>query len=407
MNILWLIPAALLAFASVCLGYLYVLALASVRLRHTILLPQPRHRFAIAIPAHNEEAVIGGTIARLQTLDYAPDLYDIHVVSDNSEDRTSEIVRASGVTCWERVDETRRGKGYALAWLFERLLAHERRYDAMIVFDADSQVDPAFLRVMDGEMHAGHRVIQGHHVIANPTDNWFTAVMTIAFIMDNRLRNVGRSNLGFSSKLMGDGMCFDRHILEQCPWATTSLSEDAECQAQLLLRDVRVRFAADAITSGEIPASLAVARHQRARWMQGRADVSSQLASQVLKAGVRNLNLAQLDGAVELLLPSFSTLFVLTTVCILSWVGLRIAWPDTPFHRGWLSVLYAAVIAYPVLGLVLSGAPARLYLYLFYAPLYALWRTGLRLLVRLRRGPTTWVRTPRKSEGVVDAQFNH
>jgi uncharacterized RDD family membrane protein YckC len=117
----------------------------------------------------------------------------------------------------------------------------------------------------------------------------------------------------------------------------------------------------------------------------------------MLKAGLRNLNLAQLDGAIELLLPSYSTLFLLTSVSILFWVGLWIGWPDIPFPWGWPLALYVAVVAYPALGLVLSGAPLQLYLYLLYAPLYALWRTGLRVLVRLRRGPTTWVRTPRKS----------
>lgn len=397
MSSLWPIPAVLLVFVSLCLGYLYVVALASARLRHTARLARPSQRFAIVIPAHNEEAVIGDTIAGLQALEYPSDIYDIHVVSDNSTDRTAKVVRESNAICWERFDETHKSKGYALAWLFERLLVYERHYDAVVVFDADSRVDPAFLQVMDAELTAGHEVIQGRHVIANPADNWFTAVMTIAFVMDNRLRNVGRSNLGFSAKLMGDGMCFARHILERFPWTAALLSEDAEYQARLLLEDVRVRFAADAITYGEMPTSLEAARHQRSRWMQGRADVSARLAPQMLRAGLRKLNLAQLDGAVELVLPSYSTLLMLASAGTLLWGALWILWPDIPFPWGWLLALYLAFVVYPLLGLVLDGAPLRLYLYLAYAPFYVLWRTGVRLLVRLRRGPTAWVRTTRKT----------
>lgn len=69
-----------------------------------------------------------------------------------------------------------------------------------------------------------------------------------------------------------------------------------------------------------------------------------------------------------------------------------------------LAATWTAFLAYPLLALLLEGAPGKLYLYLAFAPLYALWRTGLRLWVRLRPGSTAWVRTPRAAEtaqGVV------
>ena len=91
------------------------------------------------------------------------------------------------------------------------------------------------------------------------------AGLRIAFVMDNRLRNLGRSNLGLSSKLMGDAMCFARGVLEAYPWGASSLTEDAEYRAHLLQHNIRVFFAPDARAYGEMVNSLSAARHQRAR----------------------------------------------------------------------------------------------------------------------------------------------
>jgi len=395
MTALWAILVILLVFISLCIGYLYFLVLASILGRRALIPDRPVHTFAIAIPAHNEEAVIGATVDHLLRLDYPRDMYDIHVVSDNSTDRTAEIARGRGVQCWERFDETRHSKGYALAWLFERLLSHEKAHNAIVVFDADSRVAPSFLRVMDAELCQGREVIQGHHVIANPADNWFTAAMYISFVLDN-LRNSGRSNLGFSSKLMGDGMCFIREVLERFPWTAASLTEDAEYQALLLLNGIRVAFASDALSYGEIPTSLAAARQQRSRWMQGRAELSRRLAPTLLRDGLRNRSLAQLDGAIEQAMPSYSTLLTLWGVVALIGGNLDLLVKGFTMPWGWALGLGVAFALYPVLGLLLAGAPRSIYRYLALAPLYVLWRTAVRLWVRLQRGPKEWVRTPRK-----------
>jgi cellulose synthase/poly-beta-1,6-N-acetylglucosamine synthase-like glycosyltransferase len=388
--------AILLVLVSLCLGYLYFLILASILRRRAPISDRPVHAFAIAIPAHNEEEIIGTTVDHLLQLDYPRDMYDIHVVSDNSTDRTAEIVRRRGVQCWERFDEARRSKGYALAWLFERLLCHERAYDAIVVFDADSRVAASFLRVMDAGLCQGRQVLQGRHVIANPGDNWYTATMYIIFVLYN-LHNTGRSNLGFSARLMGDGMCFAREVLERFPWTTVGLTEDAEYQALLLLEDIRVAFAPDALSYGEIPTSLAAARRQRSRWMYGRAEVARRLVPVLLQSGLRRLSLVQLDGVIEQVMPSYSTLLTLWGAVALIGGGLDLLVGGFAMLWGWVLGLGIALALHPVLGLLLAGAPRSLYVYLAFAPFYVLWRTAIRLRVRLQQGPMGWVRTPRKA----------
>ncbi len=102
---------------SLPLFYLCLLALAAIRTRSTRSGEGLRHRFAIAIPAHNEETVIGQTVATLHNLNYPADLYDVFVVADHCIDHTAEIARAHGAICLERTDGVRGGKGAALNWL--------------------------------------------------------------------------------------------------------------------------------------------------------------------------------------------------------------------------------------------------------------------------------------------------
>ncbi len=193
---LGLLAALTLGLISACLGYLYLLALAGWRAPRLQPLNQNRLRFGILLPAHNEAATIARTVGLLRALDYPASLFEIFVVADNCEDATASIATQAGATVLERSDAGRRGKGYALAHGFEKILVHQPRVDAVVVFDADTVVEPDFLRLMEAGLAQGHPVLQGNHIIANPAASWVSAIMYIAFLMDNRLRNLGRSNLG-------------------------------------------------------------------------------------------------------------------------------------------------------------------------------------------------------------------
>ena len=112
-------------------------------------------------------------------------------------------------------------------------------------------------------------------------------------------------------------MCFAREVLERFPWTMASLTEDAEYQALLLREGIRVTFVPDALSYGEIPTSLAAARKQRSRWMYGRAEVARRLAPVLLHSGLRRRSLVQLDGVIEQVMPSYSTLLMLCSLVAL------------------------------------------------------------------------------------------
>ena len=75
------------------------------------------------MPAHNEESSLSDTINSLMAIDYPRELFEIIVIADNCTDTTAEIARNMAVSVYERKDEVKKSKGYALEWLFEKILA--------------------------------------------------------------------------------------------------------------------------------------------------------------------------------------------------------------------------------------------------------------------------------------------
>ncbi len=228
--VLTAILALILVPVAIGLAYLYFLLLAGGRRAVWFGVPaaQPL-RLAIALPAHNEEGVIGASVRRLLQADYPPEAFDVHVVADYCSDSTAAAARDAGAIVHERSEGPRGRKGYALGWLFQRLLDDRRAYDAIVVFDADSRVDPAFLQHASAALRSGSRVIQGRHVISNPDASTFSALADADMRLNNRIRNQAKSNLGLSARLMGDAMVFHRSVLEEHPWlAASSLAEDRE-----------------------------------------------------------------------------------------------------------------------------------------------------------------------------------
>ena len=387
-----IISFLLLLLMLLAVGYLLVLALASIREAPAVANCEPSTRFAIVIPAHDEAPVIAATVNRLLSLDYPAELFGIHVVADHCSDETAGLARRAGAIVHERTDGPRTGKGAALAWLFERVL--DDTYDAVVVFDSDTHVAADFLRLMDARLAQGDQVIQGQHIIRNPEDGWFPALTWAMFLIDNRIQNLGRSNLGCSAKNMGDSICFRAAVLRRLGWGE-GLTEDYQLRQRLLLTGIAIRYEPLARGYGEAPRTWAQARAQRARWLRGTQMSSRQLARQLLTATLRRRDPVLLDGALQAYLPSFSSLTLVCVLVVLAQVMLNLlVGPAIPaaLIYAWFCVCLALFV-YPLFGLALERAPARAYVVILTGPVFILWRTALAIKARYSRHPVVWVRT--------------
>lgn len=376
---------------SLIVGYLLFLTLAACFApRRTPLIGSTgTHRFAILVPAHNEEQLLPGLLQNLQQIDYPKTQYAVHVVADNCTDRTADLARAGGATAHERFDTTQVGKGYALEWLLARLQTSDYSYDAFVILDADSIVSANFLTVMDARLSRGEKAIQAYYAVRDPASSWSASLRAAALAALHYLRPLARSIIGGSAGLKGNGMVFAAEILKRYRW-TASLTEDIEYHMSLILDGQRVTFAPDAIVWAEMPNSLASSQTQNVRWERGRQEMVRTYVPRLLRAGVARRSFLLFDAAIEQLIPPFAI------VAALSVVGLTAAILLQSTIGIWVGIgLLVGQALYTLAGLVLARVPLRVYQALLYAPVFIGWKVWLYIRVLLGFERKGWVRTAR------------
>ena len=362
--------------------YLFFLAIVSLWPEKREELLPAKIKFGIIIPAHNEAELIGRTLERARAVNYPRELYEVIVVADNCDDNTEEIARQAGVTCWQRLDPVNRGKGNVLRWVFPRLLEYGN-HGAYVVIDADTHMEKDFLQRINHHFCHGAKVVQGYSQVRHPEDSPMESLAFLGFALNRNLRYRGRSKLGWTSNLMGTGMCFLREVIQNHGWNTTSMVEDIEYEMMLHLCGIRVVFAYDARVNVKLHKSVDQSKGQRTRWDIGKFEVRNTYVPKLLKEGIRTRDVSYFDSAMELLLPPFSLLCVIivASCCLFVLFG----------YRGinlnmyiWLAV-FASLMLYVLIGLVTAKANGRVYRSLLYAPFFMFWRFWIVFLESFKR----------------------
>jgi cellulose synthase/poly-beta-1,6-N-acetylglucosamine synthase-like glycosyltransferase len=274
----------------------------------------PKNKFALLIAAHNEEVVIGSLIESMLKLDYPREMYDIFVIADNCTDDTAKIAKDYGVNVCERFSKDKRGKGYALEWMFAKLFAMEKNYDGVAIFDADNLVHKNFLKEINSKMKEGYKVVQGYIDSKNPEDSWIAASYSIAFWTQNRMFQLARANVGFSNQIGGTGFVVETNTLKKLGWGATCLTEDLEFTCKLVLNGEKVGWAHDAIIYDEKPLKLRQSWTQRKRWMQGFSDVASRYFFKLVKKSIVERKFYMFDCALYVLQPYVTLLIGISAV---------------------------------------------------------------------------------------------
>jgi cellulose synthase/poly-beta-1,6-N-acetylglucosamine synthase-like glycosyltransferase len=383
-------------------GYLVILtaaALASARRPPSAARSNPTRRYSILVPAHDEAQLIATTVASLLALDYPAELFEVHVVADNCTDDTAAIARAAGAEVHDRDDPANAGKGPALEWLIARLRQRSQLGDAIAFVDADTIVDPAFLRAVDRAVDGGAIVVQGHYAVRDDGDSPVVALRAAAMAARTFLRPLGRTALGGSAGLHGNGMVFVADSIAGRRWSD-HLTEDMELSLDLLLAGVSVQFAADARVDAEMPDTIAAARSQQERWERGRLELARRYLPRLVRRAVTGGppgRVAALDAAFDVAVPPLSVVGAAAT----AWgtlgalraaaTGGRSGRDDVAIAAATLVVLVAHVLA----ALRLTGAPRSTYRALLQAPRLIVWKVALWLRVLVGGRSVRWVRTER------------
>lgn len=351
--------------------------------------------FALLIPAHNEEMILGTLLKSLSQLTYPKERYRVYVIADNCTDHTADLARQfEGTQVYERFNQEKRGKGYALSWMWQQLAESQQVYDAYVVLDADSVVIPTFLHAMNNELQLGANALQACYTVLNATESTSTALRWIALTLMNHVRPLGRSGLGCSTMLTGNGMCFSHELLQRYPWQAFGLTEDYQYYLTLVQHGERVAYVPEAVVSAEMPVTFEQMRTQDVRWETADFQQSPwKIAWQLLCGGLRYRSLIRLDAMLELVTPPLS---LLVASCLLILLASLLLW--SPAELLVALALCVGVCYYVSTAFSLQRPPATVYKALLHAPGFILWKLWVVfVLSRSRKHTKEWVRTARTS----------
>lgn len=392
-------PLALAGVATAAAGmYLDVLAAAAfIRPRDRLRFP-PTSRLVVLVPAHNEADFIGRCLESLLAQDYPKERFTMAVIADNCTDATAAIAESLGVRVLVRTDPAAPGKGPALRWAMDQILANPEPPDAMVVVDADTIAEAGLLRALVARLEAGAEVVQGEYLALAEGDDPATTLRAAGFLLFHKVRFSGRAALGLPCHLVGNGMLFSRRLLEAMPWTAFTSTEDLEYSVDLRLAGHRPVYAHDARLRAPVPGRGRAARVQRLRWEGGRFHVVRTRLPVLLREIVLEGRWSLADAAIDLAVPPLGLLAAValggTAVsCFLLIAGASPPWVVVP----WLAAS-ASIPAFVLGGLASAGAPAATYRALARAPGYV--TSSLLTRFRLLRGlgADTWVRTERPSD---------
>jgi cellulose synthase/poly-beta-1,6-N-acetylglucosamine synthase-like glycosyltransferase len=353
-----MVPVQVLLALVAC--YFFVLGMSGLVHFRIPKIYEPRKTFSIIVPAHNEKMVIGPLVDNLLALDYPKELYDVFVIADNCTDSTAQIAQSHGANVYERFDTSQRGKGYALEWFFNKLYHLPKKYDAIVIFDADNLVDPQFLHHMNNRLCEGAKIVQGYIDAKNPLDTWVTAAFAMSFWVSNRMLQLARYNLGFSNYLGGTGMAISVDLLKQIGWGATSLTEDLEFSLKALLSGYKTTYAYEAVVYDEKPLTFKQAWNQRKRWALGHVELFRTYSIEFIKQAILQKEFALFDAALVILQPLLVT--IMGSFTVLGIIDFFLVDIYTPiFKYIWPPLLWELVsslqIMYPFLVIWLDRLP--------------------------------------------------
>ncbi|HKC19069.1 MAG TPA: glycosyltransferase family 2 protein, partial [Candidatus Dormibacteraeota bacterium] len=337
-------PGAILAGFSIYLLALAIASFGSRAPRPGTATASPTLQLAVVVPAHDEEQLVARCVRSLINQTYPRALYRVVVVADNCADGTASAAAAAGAEVMVRDESQARGKGRALRWAVDRLFAKSESIGAVVVVDADSVADQDLLTALVARAEAGHQVVQADYtVLIEDSSSARARLVAAGFLLFHRVRFAGRSRLGMSANLVGNGMLFTRRVLREHPWDAFTGVEDLEHSIHLRLAGVGIEFACKALVAGPPPATRGGELRQRMRWEGGRFHVVRTRLPELVRTAVVRRDFQLLDAALDLATPPLGLLTIATAAGVVTSaaaavLGLAPWWAVAPWFVAALAV---------------------------------------------------------------------
>lgn len=300
---------------SLCYFYQLVYIPMALVMKPRKLKMKKLHRYAVVIPARNERNVITELINSVKKQNYPAELLDVFVIADNCTDDTAEAARNAGAIVYERQDKTHVGKGYALNYVFNKILEDysEKNYEGFFVFDADNVLDENYVREMNTTFDNGYRVVTSYRNSKNYGSNWISAGYSLWFLREARYLNNVRMMLGTTCAISGTGFLLHTDIVRKNKgWKHYLLTEDIEFTADSAINDEIIGYCGTAVFYDEQPTKFKESWNQRLRWAKGAYQVFFGYGASLIKNIVKNRSFSCFD-----MLMTVSPAIIITLISVL------------------------------------------------------------------------------------------
>lgn len=301
--------------------YLFVFAVAGKGYKAPIFqLGRARKRFAILIPAYQEDSVIASTVESVLNQKYDKNFYDVFVIADGLQ--TDTYRHLMNYPVWI-VPVTFKHSTKAKALNAALKLVDRNKYDAITILDADNHMDSSFLERANAAMCGGHTVIQGCRK-AKYSDHPLSRLDGLTEAINSNIFRRGHQRLGFPSALTGSGMTFEINLFIRLMEKAKAVGGfDKEFEMELAEGQCPVLYDEDAVVYDEKVSSPKFLSDQRSRWMGAQWHYARQTLGNNFWNKIKKGNLIYVNKAFQLILPPRVLLlsFQILMVCVLQSFG--------------------------------------------------------------------------------------
>jgi len=271
-------------FILTCYGYINFVR--SIReKKQTDLMEIDYPTCSILIPAHNEDKVIGRTIASMLELNYPKDKLKIVVINDGSTDETKNIILKYAAID-ERVvlfdvpkGEGGKGKSRAL-----NLGINQVNSEIVAIYDADNTPDKEALRYLVTQLVSNKELgaVIGKFRTVNKDRNLLTRFINIETLSFQSMLQAGRWQMHNIATLPGTNFVMWHHIIKDLNgWDEDALTEDSELSIRIYELGYKIKFIPYAITYEQEPETWKAWIKQRVRWVRGNNYVSKKFFKKI------------------------------------------------------------------------------------------------------------------------------
>jgi cellulose synthase/poly-beta-1,6-N-acetylglucosamine synthase-like glycosyltransferase len=351
--------------ALVLVGLIFALPVLVIFLQILMALPRrpaskmpkgSRPRVAVLVPAHNEQFVIGNTLASISRQLETGDR--LVVVADNCSDHTADTARQQGAEVTIRSDSTLRGKGYALDHGL-RFLEQTGIPEAVVFIDADCQLNDGCIDRLARLSDQSKRPTQAAYLMNPPQPpQQMASIVWFAWKVKDFVRPLGWHRLDLPCQLAGSGMAFPWNVVRSTNLATGHLAEDLKQGLDLALTGKFPLFCPDAVVTSNVTAGGSPNYSQRARWEHGTIETMVHYLPRLFISFCKTRSLPLFAMALDLSVPPLALLSLV--------LGAQLA----------LTLLFF-LISGASMPIIISGMTCALF---FVSIVLAWWRYGREIL---------------------------